>query len=85
MTDKDKVAIVTGAARGIGREIVRELLASGMTWLLFVNIAINLGVVTGLLPVTGLPLPFLSYGGSSLLMSSAAIGVLLNLSGRAVK
>lgn len=61
------------------------LLASGMTWSLFVNIAINLGVVTGLLPVTGLPLPFLSYGGSSLLMSSAAIGVLLNLSGRAVK
>ncbi|MDD3732826.1 MAG: putative lipid II flippase FtsW [candidate division Zixibacteria bacterium] len=61
------------------------LLASGMTWSLFVNIAINLGVVTGLLPVTGLPLPFLSYGGSSLLMSSAAVGVLLNLSGRAVK
>jgi cell division protein FtsW len=58
------------------------LLASGMTWSLFINIGINLGVVTALLPVTGLPLPFISYGGSSLLMSSAAIGVLLNLSRR---
>jgi cell division protein FtsW len=58
------------------------LLAAGMTWALFVNIAINIGVVTSLLPVTGRALPFLSYGGSSLLMSSAAIGVLINLSRR---
>lgn len=58
------------------------LLAAGMTWSLFVNIAINIGVVTAVLPVTGLALPFLSYGGSSLLISSAAIGVLINLSRR---
>lgn len=58
------------------------LLAAGMTWSLFVNIAINAGVVTAILPVTGLALPFLSYGGSSLLISSAAIGVLINLSRR---
>lgn len=61
------------------------LLASGITLSLFLNIAINLGVVTALIPVTGLPLPFLSYGGSSLLVSSAAIAVLLNLSTRRVK
>ncbi|UCE23907.1 MAG: putative lipid II flippase FtsW [Candidatus Zixiibacteriota bacterium] len=60
------------------------LLAAGMTLSLFINIAINIGVVTALLPVTGLPLPFLSYGGSSLLVSSAAVGVLLNLSRRVV-
>lgn len=60
------------------------LLASGMTWSLFVNIAINIGVVTAILPVTGLPLPFLSYGGSSLLVSSASVAVLLNLSRRRV-
>jgi cell division protein FtsW len=59
------------------------LLAAGMTWSLFVSISINIGVVTGLLPVTGLPLPFISYGGSSLLVSSASIAVLLNLSRRA--
>ena len=58
------------------------LLAAGITWALFVNIAINIGVVTALLPVTGLPLPFLSYGGSSLLTNSAAVGVLLHLSRR---
>ncbi|MDH3889706.1 MAG: putative lipid II flippase FtsW [candidate division Zixibacteria bacterium] len=61
------------------------LLAAGMTLSLFVNIAVNIGVVTSLLPVTGLPLPFISYGGSSLLMSSAAVGVLLNLSRRTVR
>jgi len=61
------------------------LLASGMTWSLFINMAINIGVVTAILPVTGLALPFLSYGGSSLLMSSAAIGVLINLSRRVVR
>lgn len=61
------------------------LLASGMVITLFCSIAINIGVVTAMLPVTGLPLPFISYGGSSLLISSAAIGVLLNLSRKAVK
>lgn len=61
------------------------LLAAGMTWSLFINMAINIGVVTALLPVTGLALPFLSYGGSSLLVSSAAIGVLINLSRRVVR
>lgn len=60
------------------------LLAAGMTLSLFINVAINIGVVTALLPVTGLPLPFLSYGGSSLLVSSAAVAVLLNLSRRVV-
>lgn len=58
------------------------LLAAGMTLSLFVNMAVNLGVVTSLLPVTGLALPFFSYGGSSLLVSAAAIGVLINLSRR---
>ncbi len=58
------------------------LLASGMVISLFINIAVNLGVVTSLLPVTGLALPFVSYGGSSLVISSVAIGVLLNLSRR---
>ncbi|HUV31832.1 MAG TPA: putative lipid II flippase FtsW [Acidobacteriota bacterium] len=61
------------------------LLGAGMTWSLFVNIAINIAVVTSLLPVTGLALPFFSYGGSSLLMSSAAVGVLLNLSRRVAR
>ena len=40
----------------------------------------NLMVVVGLIPVTGVTLPFLSYGGSSLLVSMASIGIILNIS-----
>lgn len=58
------------------------LLASGVTLGLFFNMAINIGVVTSLLPTTGLPLPFLSYGGSSLLVTMLSVGILLNLSRR---
>ncbi len=61
------------------------LLATGVTLSLFVNIALHIGVVTCLIPVTGLALPFFSYGGSSLLVSSASIGVLLNLSKRTAR
>ena len=41
---------------------------------------LNLCVVIGLVPVTGVTLPFLSYGGSSLLVSMASIGIILNIS-----
>ena len=61
------------------------LMAAGTTWALFINMAVNIGVVTAILPVTGLPLPFVSYGGSSLLFSSLGIAVLLNLSRRMVR
>ena len=44
---------------------------------------VNAGVTTGLLPTTGLPMPFVSYGGSSVLFSAAAVGVLLNISQQA--
>ena len=40
----------------------------------------NLSVVVGLIPVTGVTLPFLSYGGSSLLVSMASMGIILNIS-----
>jgi cell division protein FtsW len=58
----------------------RYLLASGLILCLAINICINIAVVLGLIPTTGLPLPFLSFGGSSLVVSAAAIGLLLNLS-----
>lgn len=57
-----------------------KLLAYGITTLLFIQMIINLAVATGIFPITGLPLPFLSYGGSSLLSLSIGIGLLLNLS-----
>ncbi len=55
-------------------------LASGLTMLITLHVLVNIGVVTGLLPTTGLPLPFLSYGGSWLLFCMMSIGILLNIS-----
>ena len=56
------------------------LLAAGITFLLFLQSAFNVAMSIGLLPTKGLPLPFFSYGGSSLLVTLASVGVLLNIS-----
>jgi cell division protein FtsW len=60
------------------------LLAGGITTMILVNALINAGVVVNLLPTTGLPFPFLSYGGSSLLVHLIGVGVLLNISKKVV-
>lgn len=57
-----------------------KLLATGLTAILFLQAMLNYGVTTGLLPQTGVGLPFISYGGSSLLCFMAAAGLLLNVS-----
>jgi cell division protein FtsW len=57
-----------------------RLLAVGITASITLYALINAGVTLGILPTTGLPMPFVSYGGSSMLFSSMAIGVLLNIS-----
>jgi cell division protein FtsW len=56
------------------------LLAGGITVLIMVNALMNAGVVVNLLPTTGLPFPFLSYGGSSLIVQLMGVGILLNIS-----
>jgi cell division protein FtsW len=57
-----------------------RLLAIGITVTLVGQALVNISVVIGLLPTKGIPLPFVSYGGSSLLMNLLAVGVLLNVS-----
>lgn len=57
-----------------------RFLALGIAILFAIEAVVNMGVVTGLLPTKGLALPFLSYGGSSLVISLFAVGVLLNIS-----
>ena len=59
------------------------LLALGLTAMIAVQAFVNMSVVLGLLPTKGIPLPFVSAGGSSLIMSLAGMGVLLNISQRA--
>jgi len=56
------------------------LLAIGISFSLFSFAMVNIGVVTGLLPTTGLPLPLISYGGSNLLATAIMLGILFNIS-----
>jgi rod shape determining protein RodA len=55
------------------------LMALGITSMFFWHAAINLGMVTGMLPVVGVPLPFVSYGGSFLVTSMTAAGLIINI------
>ncbi len=57
-----------------------RLVSIGICSWIFLQTSINIGVMTGLLPVTGIPLPFISYGKSHLIAEMAAVGVLLNTS-----
>jgi cell division protein FtsW len=58
-----------------------SFVAVGLTTAMGLQICVNMGVALGLLPTKGLTLPFLSYGGTSLLMNMVSIGVLMNISG----
>jgi cell division protein FtsW len=83
------VAVVTlfGLVAVRGFRIAREapdrygsLVASGITLMIVLQAIINIGVTTGVLPITGVPLPFVSFGGSSLVFTLISVGILLNIS-----
>jgi len=71
------LAIATATREPFGR-----LVAVGVVTLLAVQVLINAGMTVGLLPITGLPLPLVSYGGSGLLAHGIALGLLLNIGAR---
>jgi len=65
---------------GKTRDTFSYFLTLGLTMMIGVQVIINFAVTTGLMPTKGLPLPFVSYGGSSLLINLAAVGILINIS-----
>ena len=69
------VRVALGAPDQFGR-----FLATGITAMVVVQALFNISVVLGMLPTKGIPLPFISYGGTSLFITLASVGVLLNIS-----
>lgn len=64
------------------RKPFNSLLAIGVVTYFTFHVLVNISITTGLLPVTGLPLPFMSYGGSNFLVSSILLGLLVNVGSR---
>jgi rod shape determining protein RodA len=64
------------------RDLLGTLIAFSITMLIFGEMLVNIGMVLGILPVVGIPLPFFSYGGSALVIMMMGIGLLLNISMR---
>ena len=62
------------------KDLFGKYLSFGLSFMIIFQTILNLCVVIGLVPVTGVTLPFISYGGSSLLVSMASIGIILNIS-----
>ena len=67
------------------KDITGSLVASGIAGVFLFHMAENIGMVMGLLPITGVPLLFVSYGGSSMITSYILIGILLNISSKRQK
>ncbi|MDX9745724.1 MAG: rod shape-determining protein RodA [Syntrophales bacterium] len=64
------------------RDYLGTLVAFGISMLIFWGVLINIGMVLGIFPVVGIPLPFMSYGGSAVVVLLTAVGLLLNISVR---
>jgi len=61
------------------RDTFGQLLAFGISFSIILNAFINIAVTTGILPTTGVPLPFISYGGTSIIVTCVSVGILVNI------
>lgn len=61
------------------KDFVGKLISAGVTFMILCQVFINIGMVLGILPVVGIPLPFMSYGGSSLMVFMIGVGLLMNV------
>ena len=64
------------------RDLFGRYLAAGVTAMIGIVAFLNIAVVLGLAPTTGLPLPFVSYGGSAMMTNLAGVGILLSIASR---
>ncbi len=67
------------------KDEIGSIIASGIAGIFIFHVLENIGMVMGLLPITGVPLPFISYGGSSMITNFIMLGILLNISGKRQK
>ncbi len=74
-------AVLYGGVRAMlaARDRFGFLLSAGLVGMLLFHVLVNVGMTIGIMPITGIPLPFMSYGGSALLTDFAAMGILLNV------
>lgn len=77
-------AMLYGGIRSMlaARDRFGFLLAAGLVGMLFFHVLVNLGMTIGIMPITGIPLPLMSYGGSAMLTDFFALGILLNIYGQ---
>ena len=66
-------------------DIFGKLLAGGITVSICIQAFINISVASSMLPATGVPMPFISYGGTSLFITMSMVGILLNISKKRIR
>jgi rod shape determining protein RodA len=69
----------------LSKDAFGTYLAAGVASMFAIQIFVNVGMVIGIMPITGIPLPFLSYGGTAMLVNFVAVGMLLNVHMRRFK
>jgi rod shape determining protein RodA len=69
----------------LSKDAFGTYLATGVASMFAIQIFVNIGMVIGIMPITGIPLPFLSYGGTAMMVNFVAIGILLNVHMRRFK